>query len=903
MRNNTKSQASIRSIMLITFAFLMLAVVYGIGTIIYSNWIQSAGNAAAILAGDLNDEICRQIDTFISAPMHVNHVHYRLIENGIVDMDNDAERDKFFASVLQAHSSDIYSFGFGAENGEYYGARRNEDGDIEILRNNAATGGASWYYALGDDMTAGAIAARLGKFDPRTSDWYQRAEESGAPVFSGIYKHFATDDLTVSAAYPVYQSDGRLLGVLGTHLILSSIDDYLGDIVQDKNGYALIVEKDTGHLIASSLDIDNFSILEDGALQRTDAADIGNEALIAAYNEYMHSGAGTMIDAYGKDRLYIKSSGFTAGGLDWIIINAVPERLFAGGLYDSIKLSMLLAAAAAMVSITVYYMLTRRLFGPINHLIDAAGKLSEGDLSQRVRVVRNDEIGSISAAFNKMADTLGTVVTNLEVMVKDRTEHLEQANASLKESRNQLQLILNSTAEAIYGVDRNDNCTFCNASCLQILGYQNQNELIGRNMHDMIHHSHRDGKPMPENECRIFKTIMEGKSSHVDDEVFWRSDGTSFDVEYNSHPQYEDGKIIGAVVTFVDNTERKAAQQQIQYLSWHDSLTGLYNRIRLEHEMKNIDTEENLPITIAFADVNGLKLTNDIFGHSAGDELLRTAGKVLKKFCREGDLVARAGGDEFVILCPGTGESEAKALIQSIKEGLAKEKVEAIKCSMSIGFSTKTEAVQDIERTMKNAEKEMYVDKAVNRKTVNSDLINTIIATLHNRYPQEKRHSIEVSMLCRAIGSAMKLPDYDMRKLEEAGYLHDIGKVVLEESLLNKKGKLTEEDMNKIQQHAIIGYRILNMFDDKLDLAEAVYSHHERWNGSGYPKGLSREEIPLPARIIAVAETYDRIVSGSANRKALDKTKALQIIRDNAGTAFDPDIVEILVRQVTMGGE
>ncbi|NLA87540.1 MAG: diguanylate cyclase, partial [Clostridiales bacterium] len=231
-----------------------------------------------------------------------------------------------------------------------------------------------------------------------------------------------------------------------------------------------------------------------------------------------------------------------------------------------------------------------------------------------------------------------------------KNRELEEANLALQESRERLRLILDSTAEAIFGIDMECRCTFCNTSCLELLGLDNKNELLGKDMHELLHHSKRDGAPLPREACQIIKTCMEGAASHMEDEVFWRANGTSFDVEYNSYPQYKDGELVGAVVTFTDNTIKRMHEQQIEYFSSHDTLTGLFNRNHFEHLVKKADIKSNLPISVIMGDVNGLKLMNDVFGHAAGDELLVKAAEAIKKVCREDELIARLGGDEFVIL-------------------------------------------------------------------------------------------------------------------------------------------------------------------------------------------------------------------------------------------------------------
>ena len=580
--------------------------------------------------------------------------------------------------------------------------------------------------------------------------------------------------------------------------------------------------------------------------------------------------------------------------------DAALQSFLTVGVMENLQITLFLTILAITLSIIIFFLIINKYLKPIDNLIETTEKLSLGDLTQRVKVVRNDEIGRISKSFNKMADTNSMLVNNLETKVKERTLQLEETNNVLKENKDQLRLILDSTAEGIYGMDTNGICTFCNASALKILGYnhQDQDQVVGKNMHLLIHHSYKDGTPMPLDQCKILQAFEVRKGTHVDDEVFWRADGTSFDVDYYSYPQYKNGEIIGAVVTFRDNTERKKTEEHIRYLSYHDSLTGLYNRMYFEEEIKKLDTKNNLPISIIFGDVNGLKLTNDIFGHTAGDVLLKKTAEIMIKVCREEDIVARVGGDEFSIILPNTGANKAAEIVAKIKSELSKEHIVAIKGSISMGYDTKLTPDQNIVRTMENAENGMYKDKMLNRKNVNSEMVQTIIETLHNKIPQEKQHSLNVSEICQNIGIALEMPENEVRKLKEAGYLHDIGKIVLDESIINNEGAKTEKEKLEIQQHPVVGYRILNLFDETLDLAEGILNHHENWDGTGFPKGLKGEEIPKIARIIKVAENYDAMTN-SSEQDSMSKEEALQEIKSKSSIKFDPQIAEIFISIMT----
>lgn len=501
-------------------------------------------------------------------------------------------------------------------------------------------------------------------------------------------------------------------------------------------------------------------------------------------------------------------------------------------------------------------------------------------------------------SFISIAAASLCVTGMLAIFVKNQNEVLDELRATgiqLQNQQNDLRLILDSAAEAIYGVDLEGKCTFCNRRCVEMLGYQEPSDLIGKNMHWQIHHSRGDGTPFPIADCIIYSAIRNGVGAHIEDEVFWRADHTSIAVEYHSYPQIKDGEIIGAVITFTDITERKKRESEIEYLNCYDMLTGLHNRRCFEENQDKLDIQDNLPISVIFADLNGLKMTNDIFGHAAGDKLIKKSAEILVQACRQHDLIARVGGDEFIILLPRTTREDAEKVLIRIRSGFLDARVEAIKCSIALGLDTKQNLDQPLEEVLSNAENAMYRDKTMNRRATDKDLIDTIIESLHSRNAKEKDHSEAVSELCYDVGVAMHLPETDISKLHRAGYLHDIGKITLDEAILSKE-KLNEDALERMQQHSAIGYRILSLFDDTLDLAEYVYGHHEKWDGTGYPRGLQGEQISLISRVIAITETYDRIVNRDHSPAQDQEQHALDIISERAGTQFDPEIAMLFVQ-------
>lgn len=671
----------------------------------------------------------------------------------------------------------------------------------------------------------------------------------------------------------------------------------LAVIIKEYNGSVFIVEKDTGYLVANSLGADNYTLSSDGTLERKTYKNLGNHALKQAYQRYETNHQPEQFIPNKNGGLFFHFQEYSLSGLDWMIVSAIPVSPLITELQRMMVITAILGFAALLFSVLVFTFVSDKLFQPALLLLDAAEKFSAGDLSLRAPVIRKNEVGRLSESFNQVSDRIQYLVNNLERTVAARTEELQRANEDLEEKQNKISLILNGTAEGIFGVDMSAICTFCNESSLRLLGYQKPEEMLGKDMRELTFYQYKTGAPRPKGELPLTKYLLEGKAGRAEEEVLWRADGTCFNAEYRALPQMKDGLQTGYIITFTDITERKQEEDQIKYLNSHDAMTGLINRRFFEEQMKKSEDDvKNLPISVIIIDLNGLKMINDAFGHSSGDQLIVAAAEVLKENCRDKDLAARIGGDEFAVLLPETSYQEAEKKANHIKSEFAKQKISVIYGSMAAGIATKTKPYQVIEQTLELAENEMYKEKTTSRQRFGVEAIHNIIQALHEKSVYEKKHSEEVGRLCGEIGAAMELSQTEIRKLCDAGYLHDIGKIAVSDSILNEnQRKLTEEEQELMRQHPAIGYRILNSSEDLLDLADGVYGHHERWDGSGYPKGLAGEEIPIISRIIAVAEAFDQILRCDAHAGGTPE-QALQILLEGAGRHFDPNITEVLSR-------
>lgn len=463
--------------------------------------------------------------------------------------------------------------------------------------------------------------------------------------------------------------------------------------------------------------------------------------------------------------------------------------------------------------------------------------------------------------------------------------------------RNKYLQTLISIGDGVMIVDRNGNIEILNSVAEKLTGWKKE-EAQGRQYTEVfVLSSELEDVIIKDPIAGVLETDMNQElGNHM---ILTSRDGEAYFIEDSAAPIKDNfGVTQGVVLVFRDVTDRKEQRNKIEFLSFHDSLTGLYNRRYFEEEIHRLDTERNLPMSIIMGDVNSLKLTNDVFGHALGDQLLKKVAEVLRNVCRADDIVARWGGDEFVILLPKTGTDETEKIVARIKETFAKERIKAIKGTVSVGFDAKQDLTEDIMHVLNRAEENMYLQKTLERDEIRRSAINDLMTSLHEAGTREKDHSIIVSELCQKLGRAHNLDEAEIQKLKRAGYLHDIGKIVLAPKLLKKHDDLTSNEQDEIKRHTTVGYRLLSSFDDTMDLADAVLSHHERWDGSGYPQGWKGEQIPLISRMISIVETYERVLNRSEMPLAERKRAAIEVIRKGAGSQFDPKISESFVQML-----
>lgn len=499
-------------------------------------------------------------------------------------------------------------------------------------------------------------------------------------------------------------------------------------------------------------------------------------------------------------------------------------------------------------------------------------------------------------AMKKALDAKDTLKkTNLE---------LEEWNKLYKElyleyNRKQalLKSLINSIPDLIFYKDSNGEYLGCNTAFEEFAGELEQ-DIIGKMDTDLFLTEEA------ENFRKMDIEMMKTNTPRKFEEIVTYPNGQKVVLETLKTPYYDfEGNVIGLIGVSRDISERKQKEDRIQYLSYHDVLTGIYNRTYFQEARLIIDTAEHLPLSVIVGDVNGMKLINDAFGHREGDKLLREIADILTQCSRKDDIVIRTGGDEFSILMPNTDNQVAKTVADHIRALCDKKRLEQnmIYTDLALGYATKSEASEPLDKTMILAEELMYRRKLLEHKSLHSNILASIKTTMFEKSNETEEHAERLAELSKKLGHAMGLSEEKMDELELVSTLHDLGKISVDRNILTKSGKLSDSDWREIKKHPEVGYRIANSTPELRHIAEYILCHHEHWDGNGYPQGLSGTDIPLLSRIISVVDAYDAMTQDRAYRKALPQEKAVEEILSHAGTQFDPEIAGIFVEKVLRG--
>jgi diguanylate cyclase (GGDEF)-like protein len=348
--------------------------------------------------------------------------------------------------------------------------------------------------------------------------------------------------------------------------------------------------------------------------------------------------------------------------------------------------------------------------------------------------------------------------------------------------------------------------------------------------------------------------------------------------------------------------------ERVERAARTDALTGLLNhgamQVRIREEIARARRDDT-PLACVIIDLDDFKAVNDSRGHHAGDELLRHVARLLSREVRPYDVVARYGGDEFVLLLPGSDEDAATHAAERVRDALGTG------CSIGVAaWNAELEAgglLDQADRALLLAKRTGKNRVAVANPDVERELallqaqrgspaaVQALAAAIEERDNYTHEHSEQVVHLARGVAMLLGRPADDVERIAHAALLHDVGKLATPNDILRKDGPLTGEEWEVMAEHPVVGERILLRTPELVPIAPLVRHEHEHWDGSGYPDGLAGLRIPLGSRIILACDAYNAMITSRPYRDAMEHEAALDELRRGAGRQFDPEVVEALL--------
>lgn len=478
-------------------------------------------------------------------------------------------------------------------------------------------------------------------------------------------------------------------------------------------------------------------------------------------------------------------------------------------------------------------------------------------------------------------------ITGGMVLAEDITEK-KKALRELEISEAKYRAIVEDQTELIMRLDAEGNIDFVNEAFCRYYR-MTRDRICQLKFVDLVYENDREYVCNSLRTLNMMKSVcnLESRVRMMDGEVRWQQ--WTHRAIFNRW-----ARLVGYQSVGRDITERRKAEERLQFLSCHDALTGLYNRFYFEEQMQRVEKNGNTPIGLIMCDVDGLKLINDTLGHDKGDVLLKSVAEVLMASFRREDTIARVGGDEFAILLPGTDRKALEKTVNRLRNNIKdyNEKNNNMWISLSIGYAFREAGNISMQDLFRQADNAMYREKLHSGQSIRSSIVQTLTKALEARDFITEGHGERMQELVVAVAEEVGLPENTINDLRIFAHFHDIGKVGIPDAILFKPGPLTEEEYGIMKGHSEIGYRIALSAPELVFIADWILKHHEWWNGKGYPLGLQGNHIPLECRILSIADAYDAMTNDRPYRKALSVNEAINELRRCAGIQFDPHLVE-----------
>lgn len=705
---------SLKGALLIPFVVLILAVAGVIGALSYRTGADALDELAKHRADDILSRIELATDLHIQdsqlvlGTLKANHA------SGALDMEHLPSIENHLWQIAGLTESIGYVF-FANPRGDFVGVERFPDGRVNVrVRDSTTDGIRHSYLARKPGDRDRIIFNQSGAYDPRTRPWYKLAVEQKKGVWSEIYVSDARGILKMTRAMPLYVKD-QLIGVIGTDVTLTHLSSFLRSLTISKNGVAFICDS-KGALVAVSTG-EAPSVKVGGEEQRVAASASPNAVIRLAAGEMARQHAGELrtTSATSGGGVLIAAKPFGQSGLDWSLAVAIPRADILAGVTHGLTTTLAICLLAALMAVAIGFALLKWVNRGLDQLVTAADGLSHESWDQKLPFTHSQELNKLATAFDTMALRLRGAINT----VANQNVQLEEVNRTLEarvEERSQhiskLSKLVEQTDDGFLVTNATGTITYVNPAWEHITGYSfaeavgKTPQLVKSDQHDHEFHA------------TVWKLLKAGQA--------WRGiytnrrkDGEQYFAETTITPvRNPAGEIVEFVSVEKDVTERERLRQEINYLAHFDSLTALANRSTLMNRLqralqqgsRHYDTGQCS--AILYMDLDRFKPINDQYGHETGDAVLAEVGRRLRLCVRDGDTIARVGGDEFVALLPDLRDpANADLVADKIRASLAEPfsvRDLQFRIGVSIGIAIAPRDGKEAEGLLRHADQEMY---------------------------------------------------------------------------------------------------------------------------------------------------------------------------------------------------
>jgi len=751
--------------------------------------------------------------------------------------------------------------------------------------------------------------------------YFRKVMATGMSQISDPLISLGSGNQIIVVAAPILKDD-KVVGVIGGNVNLTELTKIVTSKKAGEIGSTFIVQQD-GLIISHP---DHELIMTYNPLKDDKASPDFKDAV----SKMIQGETGFARYSYKSENKYLAYA--PVPGVKWSMGVAVPVAYVANQLR---YLPIYFIVMTIFFGFSLAYCLSRWLVVPLTKLANFTTEFND-NLNQKVDICQIKspviEVIALAVNFQKMVvavqesfQDLRSSNANLEGEILERTmvqENLEKSygelanseeklrrnyeklqfkEVALGESERRFRSMLENVELITVIIDKNGDTIFCNDFALKLTGYQ-KTEVIGQNYFEIFIPDEMLGNAKAWFEKVLNKKTFIGHNNYP----IQTKTGERRLVGWNNTFLFDlEGNVSGISSIGEDITVRKQFQERLEHMSFHDALTGLYNRTYFEEELRLLEEGCFVPVGIIVCDVDGLKLVNDTLGHSTGDQLLRLAADIIKACFRPEDLIFRIGGDEFTIILPKSEYLLVQQACLRIRKAVEKynEQNTEFPLSLSVGFSVSGQTSANVNDVFKEADNNMYREKLHRSKSTRSAIVSALMKALEVRDFITEGHADRLQDIVVLLGVEMGLSERNLADLRLLAQFHDIGKVGIPDRILFKPGRLNSEEYKEMQRHSEIGHRIAQSAPDLLPIADQILRHHEWWNGGGYPLGLKEDEIPLECRILAIADAYDAMTTDRPYRKAKSQDQAFKELMNNTGIQFDPNLVPVFISVMSFHSE